>query len=524
MIKSSSENIIRSIPKKEKEEVNTSKSLKTEIQREKESNEIQSASDFSDKKKIFKIRLLLKKNIWSREEDNLLRSLVAQHGAKKWSNIAKYFENKSSVQCSARFRRMKRGIKKAPWSTQEDSLLLELMKLYGKDWTVIANIMKTRTGKQIRERFIHNLDPNIIRRVFNEEEVKMIFELQKKYGNKWTLISSHFYRCTGDMVKNTFYCYFKKVIKNEEEGKILKEAVAAKKKHGNNDCLKFENGKNIFQNNNSNTNNGNSCLAAAVKDNQIKSDSSFFGTLNNSLKVQGKSYLGLPSSEFESREAKGFLGKKLLRNVKKLKKIKKIKVVFFKKNPFILKYNNFHKTNNDIWKNKYLNLLNNKNVNNDYSNSNNLIEKTQDTHQKTKTKTNYIIINDKNSTNDKKSECDSNNNFTKTHKNNNKSNIIDDANYLSNNNIEEINKASNLISIHINNRTNLKSQKQIQEISKLLTMNCINSLFGEIQKKVIEEYKILEELFAKNQQISSLNNIFDYFLNEVIACFYNKMF
>lgn len=189
-----------------------------ETQKENENNENRaSILANNQKEKVFKVRLDLKKNIWTKQEDKLLRNLVTKFGAKKWNNIAKFFDNKTSVQCSARFRRMKKGIKKDPWSNQEDKQLIELVKIYGKNWSLISNMMKNRSGKQIRERYINNLDPNIIRREFNEEEDNLIYELQKKHGNKWTLISKHFQKRTGDMIKNRFHSFVKLRLKNEKK-------------------------------------------------------------------------------------------------------------------------------------------------------------------------------------------------------------------------------------------------------------------------------------------------------------------
>lgn len=166
-------------------------------------------SEQQEKASVFKVRLDLKKNIWTPQEDLILKNLVLKFGAKKWNNIAKYFDNKSSVQCSARYRRMKRGIKKDPWSIHEDKRLLELINIHGKNWSLISKIFNKRSGKQIRERYINNLDPNIVRREFTEEEDNLINELQQKYGNKWTIISKYFDKRTGDMIKNRFHSFMK---------------------------------------------------------------------------------------------------------------------------------------------------------------------------------------------------------------------------------------------------------------------------------------------------------------------------
>ena len=40
-------------------------------------------------------------------------------------------------------------------------MVLTLIKKLGKNWKVISQIMKTKNGKQIRQRYINKLDPKI---------------------------------------------------------------------------------------------------------------------------------------------------------------------------------------------------------------------------------------------------------------------------------------------------------------------------------------------------------------------------
>jgi hypothetical protein len=71
-----------------------------------------------------------------------------------------------------------------------------------KNWAAIAKRMasefgfKRRTGKQCRERYsrsyprwFNHLDPTICKKAWSNEEEETLMELQKVYGNKWTLIA-----------------------------------------------------------------------------------------------------------------------------------------------------------------------------------------------------------------------------------------------------------------------------------------------------------------------------------------------
>ena len=152
---------------------------------------------------------------WTKEEDNILLKKAKEFNYKKWKEVANFLPGHSSIQCSARFRRIKKGIVKGNWKKQEDEKLLELYKIYGKNWSKISKEMKTRTGKQIRDRFLNSLDERIIKRKFNNDEDEKIIKLYKKYGNCWTFISKFLKGRTGDMVKNRFYSKLVKEIKKE---------------------------------------------------------------------------------------------------------------------------------------------------------------------------------------------------------------------------------------------------------------------------------------------------------------------
>ena len=152
---------------------------------------------------------------WTKEEDEILLKKANEYHFKKWKEVASFLPGHSSIQCSARFRRIKKGIIKGNWKKEEDDKLLELYKKYGKNWSKISKEMKTRTGKQIRDRFLNSLDERVIKRKFNNDEDEEILNLYKKYGNCWSLIDKNLKGRTGDMVKNRFYSKLIKIIKND---------------------------------------------------------------------------------------------------------------------------------------------------------------------------------------------------------------------------------------------------------------------------------------------------------------------
>ena len=63
------------------------------------------------------------------------------------------------------------------------------MKKVGKNWKVLSELMGSKTGKQIRERFINKLDPKIKKEEWSDEEDRKIIELYCLIGRKWSEIS-----------------------------------------------------------------------------------------------------------------------------------------------------------------------------------------------------------------------------------------------------------------------------------------------------------------------------------------------
>ena len=155
-----------------------------------------------------------KKSKWTKEEDELLLKKGKEYNNKKWKLVASFLPGHSSVQCSARYKRIQSGIIKGSWNKEEDKKLLELYNKYGKNWAKISKEMHSRTGKQVRDRFLNFFDNGIDKRKFTEEEDEEIIKLYKQYGNSWTTIAKFLKGRTGDMVKNRFYSRLNKIINN----------------------------------------------------------------------------------------------------------------------------------------------------------------------------------------------------------------------------------------------------------------------------------------------------------------------
>lgn len=192
--------------------------------KENENGKLSEENDLEDKcensKKLFMSTKTRKMNNWTAIEDAVLLETAAKYNFKNWSAIAAELKNRTAIQCSARYKRIKPGIVKGAWTQEEDDHLIALIQKFGKNWSLISKYMPSRSGKQIRDRFLNTLDPTLNREKFSEEEDQKIIDLFNKYGTAWSKISGFFDRRTGDMIKNRFYSSLKKKLGEDEYLKV----------------------------------------------------------------------------------------------------------------------------------------------------------------------------------------------------------------------------------------------------------------------------------------------------------------
>jgi myb proto-oncogene protein len=85
------------------------------------------------------------------------------------------------------------GLKKGPWTSAEDAILIEYVKKHGEgNWNSVQKHSGLfRCGKSCRLRWANHLRPNLKKGAFTHEEEQLIIELHAKMGNKWARMAAH---------------------------------------------------------------------------------------------------------------------------------------------------------------------------------------------------------------------------------------------------------------------------------------------------------------------------------------------
>ncbi|KAK4750089.1 hypothetical protein SAY87_027538 [Trapa incisa] len=106
----------------------------------------------------------------------------------------------------------KTGVKKGPWTPEEDILLVSYIQEHGPgNWkTVPTHTGLLRCSKSCRLRWTNYLRPGIKRGDFTEQEENMIIHLQALLGNRWAAIATYLPQRTDNDIKNYWNTHLKK--------------------------------------------------------------------------------------------------------------------------------------------------------------------------------------------------------------------------------------------------------------------------------------------------------------------------
>ncbi|XP_062182901.1 MYB transcription factor 69-like [Phragmites australis] len=110
------------------------------------------------------------------------------------------------------------GIKKGPWTPEEDIILVSYIQEHGPgNWrSVPINTGLMRCSKSCRLRWTNYLRPGIRRGNFTPNEEGIIIHLQSLLGNRWAAIASYLPQRTDNDIKNYWNTHLKKKLKKHQ--------------------------------------------------------------------------------------------------------------------------------------------------------------------------------------------------------------------------------------------------------------------------------------------------------------------
>jgi hypothetical protein len=93
--------------------------------------------------------------------------------------------------------------RKTKWAPDEDDRLMASVCYFGcANWTVVAQGVPGRTGKQCRERWVNQISPTLSQEVWSVEEDAILTRQHSVHGNAWVRIAQFLPGRSSNSVKN----------------------------------------------------------------------------------------------------------------------------------------------------------------------------------------------------------------------------------------------------------------------------------------------------------------------------------
>jgi hypothetical protein len=94
------------------------------------------------------------RRLFTQEEDAALLRLVDEHGVNAWTTICSCMKGRTSRQCKERYYTyLSPDVTTAPWTSQEDDLVVQKVGEFGPRWSDISKFFQGRTPNAIKNRW-----------------------------------------------------------------------------------------------------------------------------------------------------------------------------------------------------------------------------------------------------------------------------------------------------------------------------------------------------------------------------------